>query len=130
MKDKNTIIGIVLLAILFFAFFWYTNKDQQSVMAYQKHIQDSLHMDSLAKITPQQKAAARLDSLRNDSLSKVSAAGNFNKVANVPEQTLSVENAVMKITFTSKGGRVKSVLLKNYSSQTGGKVILGSTGTD
>jgi YidC/Oxa1 family membrane protein insertase len=130
MKDKNTIIGIVLLAILFFVFFWYTNKEQSAYMANQKRVQDSLRIDSLSKITPQQKAAATLDSIRADSISKVSAAGNFNKTINTPEQTIVVENNVMKITFTSKGGKVKSVLLKNYNSRTGGKVVLGESGKD
>ena len=130
MKDKNTIIGIVLLAVLFFVFFWYTNKEQSAYMANQKHIQDSLHLDSLAKITPQQKAAIQLDSLRADSLSKISTAGNFNNNITAPEQTVVVENNLMKIVFTSKGGRVKSVELKKYNSQTGGKVVLGATGKD
>ena len=130
MKDKNTIIGIVLLAILFFVFFWYTNKDQQAVMAHQRHIQDSLRIDSLSKITPQQKAATILDSLGNDSLAKVSAAGDFSKSTNIAEQTVTVENDLMKVVFTSKGGRVKSVLVKNYNSQAGGKVLLGSTASD
>lgn len=130
MKDKNTIIGIVLLAVLFFVFFWYTNKEQSAYMANQQHIQDSLHRDSLSKITPQQKEAARLDSLRADSLSKISKAGNFNNNISTPEQTYVVENNVMKITFTSKGGKVKSVELKNYNSRTGGKVVLGASGKD
>ncbi len=130
MKDKNTVIGIVLLAILFFVFFWYTNKEQSALATYQKHIQDSLHLDSLTKITPQKKAAVTIDSLQADSLSKISSAGNFNNSLNIPEQTIALENNVMKVIFSSKGGRVKSVVLKNYNSQTGGKVVLGETGKD
>ncbi len=102
MRDKNTIVGIVLLATLFFVFFWYTNKEQSAYMANQKHIQDSLHLDSLAKITPQQKAAAKLDSLHNDSLSKLNTAGNFGNAVNVPEQLITAENNLMKVTFTCK----------------------------
>ena len=130
MKDKNTIIGIVLLAVLFFVFFWYTNKEQAAYTVNQKHIQDSLHLDSLAKITPQQKAALSLDSLHADSLSKISTAGNFNNNITAPEQTVVVENNLMKVVFSNRGGRVKSVELKNYNSRTGGKVILGETGKD
>ena len=130
MKDKNSIIGIVLLAVLFFTFFWYTNKQQQAFMTNQRRIEDSLHLDSVAKITPQQKAAARLDSIRNDSVAKVNEAGNFSNAVNTPEQTVAVENDLMKIVFTSKGGRVKSVELKKYNSNTGGKVVLGSSQND
>ncbi len=130
MKDKNTIIGIVLLAVLFFTFFWYTNKQQSTYLGYQKHIQDSLHLDSLAKITPEQKAAAKLDSVRTDSLQKISTAGNFNNGLNIPEQTFSVENNLMKVVFSSKGGRVKSVTLKKYKAQDSGLVMLGASGND
>lgn len=130
MKDKNTIIGIVLLAILFFVFFWYTNKDQSAYMANQKHIADSLHLDSISKITPQQRAAAAYDSLRNDSIAEHTKAGNFEKSLNVAEQLVTVENDLMKVVFTTKGGRVKYVELKNYNSQTGGKVRLGASNKD
>jgi YidC/Oxa1 family membrane protein insertase len=130
MKDKNTVIGIVLLVILFFIFFFYTNKQQSAYMERQKHVQDSLHLDSIAKITPQQKAASHLDSLYKDSVSKLNEAGNFGNIVNTPEQLVTIENHVVKITFTSKGGRVKSVELKKYNSQTGGKVTLGATDKD
>ncbi len=130
MKDKNSIIGIVLLAILFFVFFYYTNKQQSTYLANQKHIQDSLRLDSINKITPQQKAALQLDSLRADSLSKLSDAGNFAKTANVPEQLVTVENDLIKAVFSTKGGAIKYVELKKYNSQTGGKVILGESNRD
>lgn len=125
MKDKNTIIGVVLLAILFFAFFFYTNKQQDAYLAHNKHIQDSLHLDSLAKIPPQQKAAAKTDSLRIDSLAKAENAGDFASDANQPEKLVTLENNLVKVVFTSKGGMIKTVELKNYNSQLGGKVILG-----
>ncbi len=130
MKDKNTVIGIALLAVLFFVFFWYTNKEQSAYIANQKHIQDSLHLDSLAKITPQQKQAAKQDSLYNDSISKLNKAGNFGSTVNIPEQLVVVENNLFKVTFTNKGGRIKAVELKNYNSETGGKVVLASGNND
>lgn len=130
MKDKNTIIGIVLLAILFFVFFWYTNKQQQAYVTHQKHIQDSIRIDSLAKITPEQKAAFRSDSLSSDSLQKLNTAGNFSNTVNVPEQLVTVENDLIKAVFTSKGGTVKYVELKNYHSRTGGLVVLGESDKD
>ena len=96
----------------------------------QKHIQDSLHIDSINKITPQQTAALKLDSLHADSLSKLNNAGNFAKAVNIPEQLVTVENNLIKAVFTTKGGAVKYVELKKYNSQTGGKVILGESDKD
>ncbi len=42
--DKNTIIGFVLLAGLFFMYFWYTNKQQTDLATYKKHFDDSVAM--------------------------------------------------------------------------------------
>ena len=57
MKDKNTIIGIVILAVLFFVFFWYTNKQQQAYLTNQKHIQDSLQTVAAIEKKRQQQIA-------------------------------------------------------------------------
>ncbi|HRI20544.1 MAG TPA: YidC/Oxa1 family insertase periplasmic-domain containing protein, partial [Panacibacter sp.] len=112
--DRTTVIGMVLLAILFFMFFWYTNKQQQVIADYQKHIADSTQKANDAKIKPADKAAAYTDSLHRDSASKISAAGNFLQAANGNETLTIVENDLLKATFSNKGGTLKSVQLKKY----------------
>jgi YidC/Oxa1 family membrane protein insertase len=123
--DKNTIIGFVLLGILFFTFFWYTNKQQQSVLADKKRLADSTALADLNKIKPVDKAAAVRDSLVADSSNKRIESGVFENAANGSEQLTVVENEVMKVTFTNKGAQVKSVLLKKYHSYDGKLVELG-----
>ena len=54
--DKNTVIGFVLLAGLFFAYFWFTNKQQNELEAYKKHYEDSVAM---VKSTAQKAAALK-----------------------------------------------------------------------
>src|SRR5262245_36994636 len=105
--DKNTVIGMVLLAILFFLFFWYTNKQQQAYQVEKQSVEDSTRKANEAKITPQQKATAYADSLHRDSLSKLSAAGNFTRAANGQEQLTVVENDFVKAIFSNKGGSLK-----------------------
>jgi YidC/Oxa1 family membrane protein insertase len=114
--DKNTVIGFVLLGVLFFVYFWYNNKQQGELAAFQKKQQDSIRLANLAKIKPEDTLAARIDSLRRDSAMRVSAAGDFAGAAIGTEQLVSIENDVMKIVFTNKGGQVKSVELKKYTS--------------
>src|SRR5690348_8683042 len=91
--DRNTIIGMILLAVLFFGFFYYTNK-QQAALQKQRAFQDSVThaRDSIAKSKqqkqvplvnndtaavanrgldttrrfPQTQAAEHLDSVEND----------------------------------------------------------------
>jgi len=56
--------------------------------------------------------AAKLDSVKRDSAYRVSAAGNFTTAAAGTEQLTVVENEVMKVNFSNKGGKVQSVVLK------------------
>ena len=128
--DKNTVIGIVLLGVLFFVFFWYNNKEQQAYMESQKHIQDSIAAVQAKKIKPADVQAARRDSAYSDSLARAAKAGNFTGATTGSEQIITVENDLMKINFTSKGGRVKNVILKNFTSHDGKNVVLGGTDKD
>ena len=107
--DKNTIIGIVLLVLLFGGFFYVTNKQQQAAADYQKHIKDSTDRVLATRIKP----VDIVDSLHRDSATKMATAGDFTSAAIGTEQFTVVENEVIKVTFTNKGGAVKSVELKN-----------------
>jgi YidC/Oxa1 family membrane protein insertase len=128
--DKNTIIGFVLLGVLFFVFFWYTNKQQQAARLEKQRMEDSIARVNATKIKPVDSTAAKLDSLKTDSLAKASIAGDFTSAATGTEQTVAVENELMKVTFTNKGGQVKSVELKKYLSYNGKHVILGGGPAD
>lgn len=125
--DKNTIIGMVLLVALFIGFFYITNTQQQAVANLQQHQKDSLDKIKLTQIKPVDK----VDSSRRDTATKIAAAGDFNTAAIGAEQLIVVENEVVKVTFTNKGGAVKQVELKNYKSSYDGKpVVLGGAAKD
>jgi YidC/Oxa1 family membrane protein insertase len=125
--DKNTVVGMILLAVLFFVFFWYTSKQSQAAMEVQKHKEDSIAKLNAAKIKPTDIAAARLDSLKRDSANKLSAAGNLGATAVIgTEKTDTVETDILKILFTNKGGKIKSVWLKKYRSYDSSLVKLGN----
>ncbi|HAI84554.1 MAG TPA: membrane protein insertase YidC, partial [Chitinophagaceae bacterium] len=129
--DKNTIIGFALLAILFFAFFYVNNQQQAALQAEKQRIEDSVAKEN-AKRKPVVDVAKQLqDSLYNDSLSKVQAAGGFTAAAIGTEKLTTVENVLMKVVFTNKGGRIKTVTLKKYNnSNTKQPVVLGGAETD
>ncbi len=125
--DKNTIIGMVLLVLLFGGFFYFSNQQQQSFAESNKRIEDSIARVKAAQVKPVDK----LDSLRRDTAAKIAGAGNLAGAAIGNEQFAVVENEVIKVTFTNKGGTVKSVELKNYKSSYNGKpVILGGDEKD
>jgi len=130
--DKNTVIGFVLLFVLFGLYFWYNNSEQvkaAKATAEKKRIEDSI----AAANAPKQKidtAFYKADSTKRDSLQKLALGGGFTSAATGTEQLATVENDLVKVTFTNKGGMVKFVELKKYKSFDGKNVVLGSKDDD
>lgn len=122
--DKNTVIGFVLLALLFFLYFWYSNKQQNELLVIKQKQEDSLRRVNAARIMPADTVAARIDSLKRDSVTRVSAAGDFTTAGIGTEQLVTLENNLMKVVFTTKGAQVKSVELKHYRSSFDGKNVI------
>jgi len=124
--DKNTLIGFVLLIILFFGYFFFTRQGQLELEAKQKRMQDSL-----ALIVPRMDAKTSVkDSIQADSLNRVASAGDFTAAVSGKEEITLVENELMKVYFTNKGGQVKEVELKKYLSNDSMPVKLGATPFD
>jgi YidC/Oxa1 family membrane protein insertase len=117
--DKNTIIGFVILAGLFFMYFWYTNKQQTDLATYKKHFDDSVAM---IKATAE-KAAALKNPINADS----TKAGIAQSVDSVKETFTYLENEVVKVKLSNKGGQVVGVTLKNYTNYKKEKVYLGDS---
>ncbi len=116
--DKNTVIGFILLAGLFFTFFWYNNKQQAELQAYTKHIKDSTEMvKSLAE-----KAAALKNPIKLDSNS-----ASVVPIDSVKEQITTLENDLIKVDFSNKGGQVVGVTLKKYKNSKKEFVKLGDS---
>lgn len=122
--DKNTVIGFVLLGLLFFAYFWFSNKQQNEMLAFKQKQEDSIRRVAAANIKASDTITAKIDSLHRDSVTRVSAAGDFTTAAIGTEQLVTLENKVMKVTFTNKGGQVRKVELKNYTSSVDGKQVV------
>ncbi len=128
--DKNTIVGFVLLGILFFVYFWYTNKQQAVLKGAEERAQDSIAQVKAAQVKPADPAIAYQDSVRNDSLSRISQAGAFENAGVGNEQNIAVENSLMRVIFSNKGGQIKSVRLKDYKSIDSSLVTLGGGKND
>ena len=124
--DRNTIIGFVVLAVLFVGYFFYTTKEQQ---AYQreKAKQDSI---ALAHQPKPDSVAARRDSLAADSVARVSTAGGFGNALTGTEQVTQVATNLLKITFSNKGGQPKKVELLGFKGPDSTNVKLASTDFD
>lgn len=120
--DKNTVIGFVLLAGLFFAYFWFTNKQQNELQAYKKHFDDSV---ALVKSAAQKAEALKAASIVDSTLK--TATADLVKADTIKEQFLVMENDLVKVTLTNKGGQVANVLLKQYTNSNKQQVVLGDS---
>ncbi|MBA2249395.1 MAG: membrane protein insertase YidC [Chitinophagaceae bacterium] len=118
--DRNTVIGFVLLAALFFGYFYYNKQGQLVMEKERQHTQDSLNL-----LKPKiDTLALRMDSVKRDSITRLVSTGNFHGDSTATEQFITLENEVVKITFTSKGAQPKIVELKNFKTFDGKPLIL------
>lgn len=111
--DRNTVIGFALLALLFFGYFYYNKQGQLALEKEKEHIQDSIN-----RLRPKIDTSANTALVTNDSSSsqKDSALLAIKQDTTGKEQFITVENKVLKITFTNKGGQPKKVELKNFKT--------------
>lgn len=126
--DKNQIIGFLLMGLVLFGFMFYNNRQMAQQAEYQR-VQDSIQAIQEAK---EAKAAAKLKAEQEaiekaqetDSLNAMFAARQGN------EGTTVIENELISVVVSNKGGQIESVTLKDetYKNQQGGKVSLFDKG--
>ncbi|MBL7742397.1 MAG: membrane protein insertase YidC [Chitinophagaceae bacterium] len=124
--DRNTVIGFVVLALLFFGYFYYTNKEQSLYRKEQARL-DSIANAQKPKPDP---VVLQKDSARADSADKIVKAGNFKDAINGTEQVVTVKTSVFTIAFTNKGGQPKWIQLNNFKSMDSGSVKLAGSDFD
>ncbi len=124
--DRNTVIGFVILAALFFGYFFYTNQEQA---AYRK---EQAKIDSIAnaKRPPQDTLAQKMDSARADTINRITNAGDFQNAAIGTEQLTEVNTDLFKIAFTNKGGQPKWIELNKFKNMDSGHVKLSDSEFD
>ena len=136
MKNRNTVIGFALIAAILFGWMYFMSPSKEE-LAKQRQLQDSIrqvrmeqqkiadsiqaeqqHADALAK-QADSAAMAEMDSATlalkqaNELTEKF---GAFAASAVGEEQTFTIENKLQKLTFSSKGGFLKQVELKEYKT--------------
>jgi YidC/Oxa1 family membrane protein insertase len=136
MNNKNTLIGFILIAAILFGWMYFMSPSKEE-LAKQQHIQDSLRqvrreqmaLDSL-RLAEQQQAAALAQMADSTAMAEMDSAtlaqhkanaltdqfGIFAASAQGEERTWTVESQLHKLTFSSKGGFLKQVELKNYKT--------------
>ncbi|MGC4103059.1 MAG: membrane protein insertase YidC [Ferruginibacter sp.] len=103
---------------------FFNNRSQKAFQA-EKEAQAKHMKDSLDKIKPAvDSQALRKDLQIADSIQNARFKLPTNFKTDTTEQLTEVENDVLKITFTNKGGQPKTVELKNFKTFDGKPLIL------
>lgn len=122
--DKNTIIGFVLIGALLIAMFIINSRSNQAYLTEKKRIEDSVALTKPKADT----ALIKLETVKADSLQKLKQQlpSVFITDSAKAEHLDSLENQVLKIIFTNKGGQPLIVQLKRYKTYNDKPVILGN----
>lgn len=126
--DKNTLIGFILMAAVFFGFMFYEGKVQKE-RATQMQKEQAIEAiaqqksDSIKNIEEEKKAVKEMEQ-KTDSANSLFAAHQAN------EGTTVIENELLILTIQNRGGQLARAELKDptYKNQQGGPVVLFDAG--
>ena len=117
--DKNTLVGFTLIGAVIIIFsLW--NRPSQEEIERARHYQDSIQaiaQQEAAKLEAEA-ASQSTQALTLDSTSLFFGANRGT------EQFTTLENNLVKVTLSNKGGRVVSATLKDYNNQEGQPITL------
>ena len=142
--DKKSIIGLVIIGVILFGFTWYNSKQAEKFQR-EKAIADSI---ALAEGRMVAEPEMSVDEASEDEISGLSASEPYEvdrtsadsaKAAHYgatlyaatqgEEKFYTVENDLMKITFSNKGGKVSEIELKDYKRYNGDPLLLYAKGS-
>ncbi len=138
--DRMSMIGLFLIGLILIGSSIFFSPSEEELAALKKQ-QDSIALvekEAAAKATAQLKAAnslqakevqpiAEIDSLNPDSARAMLLAdklGVFAEGGSGSDEVVTLENEVLKVMLSTKGGRIRSVELKKYKDSDGKQVRL------
>jgi len=129
--DRNSIIGIVLIGVILIGYSFYMQPTEQELKIQKEKA--IAFQDSINKVEAQKIAATKsnfvdttkilantivnseiADSIKNNELYE--SLGVFANGAKGENEYYTIENELIKIKVSSKGGRIVSAILKKYDS--------------
>lgn len=117
--DRNTFTGLFLIMIVLAGSFYFFKPSEAEIKKEQERIAaDSAKNAGVAPVAVA-KPVAQAPALDSAALS-----GPFGGNLTGTESTSVLENNKLKLTFTNKGGKIKSVEVKGEKSYTGKPVVL------
>ncbi len=119
--DKNTVTGLVLIGLLLIGFTYFSRPSSEQLEAQKKYY------DSIALVQQQQEElkAKETAALANEQTKVVAdSASLFFQALQGTENFTKIQNNLVEITLSNKGGRVYSAMLKEYNGQDKKPIVL------
>ena len=119
--DKNTIFGFILIALIVLGYYQVTKPSDKEIAA-QAHYKDSIALvekknAELAQTAKVGTVTADSVAVKDSTKTNADAYGDFSVSAKGEEKFYTIENSLIKVTLSNKGGRVYSVQLKKFSKR-------------
>jgi len=136
--DKNTITGLALIFVILITFSYFNKPSQREIEAAKRQTDSIVQVEAdnarQADSKARDAAAAlqgKLIGTKSDSTEKIavndelkSLYGVFSDAAKGTERFITLENNLMKIRVSTKGGKIYSVELKGYKRFNGEPLVL------
>lgn len=117
--DKNSIIGLLLIGGILIGYTWLTKPSEEELKAMKTR-------DSIAQVERLQNEkleAERVEALqkqyaerKKDTAALKEAYGSFANAINQKEESITLENQLVKLTLNTKGGGISTVQLKDFQT--------------
>ncbi len=131
--DRNSIIGIVLIGLILIGYSIFTKPARDAQMEAIRH------SDSIARVERQRQLEQQQNSVLNEQSADIPPGANSDSVDRMiqqrnygvftsglsgDEEFITLENELLKLEFSTRGGRPYTATLKEYSTYDGRPVVL------
>ncbi len=118
--DKNSIIGFILIGVIFFGFTWYQSNQYKKQREYQAQL-DSLAMVEQIALMAAQDSLAKISGMNQVQPGTVPESGSrryldstLNESCNAQAGYVTLSNGKLELVLSTKGAQPYSAKLKDY----------------
>jgi YidC/Oxa1 family membrane protein insertase len=124
--DRNTVIGFVLLGVLLFVYLFTSTKNSHELEAQRKRAEDSI---AIVKARAKMTEVARQHEATDTTTASTDTLG-FNRAFKGTDHLVTIENELVKVVFSNRGGQPVDVELKNFKAYDSTQVKLVDPAVD
>jgi YidC/Oxa1 family membrane protein insertase len=113
--NKDTLTGMVLMAVVFIAYMWWTQPSQEQIEAYQQQ------QDSIAAVQNDARVKAQIAEEERKAVAEAAAKGDstalFYQALNGEKQDIILKNEKLELTFSTKGGTITKAVILGFEDK-------------